>query len=123
MPRIKRAKEKLAAREIIDIKITKDKYVEGEQIKYTGKALKWQKNIEKIYKTARLKIIKEGNNSSEILRKISTWMYEKTYKNYNIGSNYWSMETAVLDTYEGTLYKLQTLLIKKKVHSINKIKK
>ena len=30
-------KEKLAAREIIDIKITKDKDVEGEQIKYTGK--------------------------------------------------------------------------------------
>jgi hypothetical protein len=36
MPRIKRAKEKLAIREIIDIKITKDKYVEGEQIKYIG---------------------------------------------------------------------------------------
>jgi hypothetical protein len=43
MPRIRRPKEKKKIREIIDIKITKDKYVEGEEIRYTGKALKWQK--------------------------------------------------------------------------------
>ena len=50
-------------------------------------------------------------------------MYDSTYKSYKIGNNYWSMETAVLDTYERTLYKLQTLLVQKRVHTTSKIKK
>ena len=123
MPRIKIAKYKLKPREIIDVKITKEKYVEGEQIKYTGRALKWQQNIGKRYLTERTKIQKEGRSSSEILRRISTWMYDSTYKSYKIGNNYWSMETAVLDTYERTLYRLQTLLVKKRVHTTSKIVK
>jgi len=44
MSRMRRPKEKKRIREIIDIKITKNKYVGGKEIRYTRKALKWQKN-------------------------------------------------------------------------------
>ena len=123
MPRIKRAKEKKKAREVIDVKITKEKYIEGEEIKYTGKALKWKMRIEKEYIKGKKKLLKDGESATEKLRKISSWIYDNTYKNFNIGNNYWSMETAVLDTYERTMYKLQRLLIIKTVHASSKIKK
>ena len=87
MPRIKRGKERRKAREITDVKITKEKYVEGEEIKYTGKALKWQKSIEKKYLIQREKILTNKRETDETLRKISSWMYENTYKNFNIGNN------------------------------------
>ena len=59
---------------------------------------------------------------SETLRKISSWMFENTYKMFKIGNDGWSIETAVLDTYERTLYKLQRMLVIKKVHSMSKIR-
>ena len=55
MPRLKRAKKKKKAREVIDVKITKEKYIEGEEIKYTGKALKWKLRIEKEYMNGKKK--------------------------------------------------------------------
>ena len=58
MPRLKRAKKKKKAREVIDVKITKEKYIEGEEIKYTGKALKWKLRIEKEYMNGKKKLLK-----------------------------------------------------------------
>ena len=123
MPRIKMAKEAKKIREVIDIKITKDKYVEGEEIKYTGIALKWQEKIRKMYEKGKEKIIRCGESPSENLRRISSWMYENTYKKFTVGHKHWSIETAVLDTYERTLYKLQRLLVVKATRSVSKIKK
>ena len=122
MPRIRRPKEKKKIREIIDIKITKDKYVEGEEIRYTGKALKWQKKISNLYLNDKKMLDKSKNKAAEKLRLLSSRMYENTYKKFIIGNNYWSIETAVLDTYERTLYKLQRLLVIKTTHPVSKIK-
>ena len=57
MPRIKRAKETKKQNDLVDIKITKEKYVEGEEIKYTEKALEWQQKIEYMYRNYRSKIM------------------------------------------------------------------
>jgi len=59
---------------------------------------------------------------AEVLRKISSWMFENTYKIFKIGNDGWSIEMAVLDTYERTLYKLQRMLVIKKVHPTSKIR-
>ena len=97
--------------------------MEGEEIKYTGIALKWQEKIKKMYEKGKEKIIKCRGDPSENLRRISSWMYENTYKNFTVGHQHWSIETAALDTYERTLYKLQRLLVVKATHSVSKIKK
>jgi hypothetical protein len=72
MPRIKRAKEKKKQNDVVDIKITKEKYVEGEEIQYTGKALEWKQKIEYMYRNGKSKIVNEKEDPSEILRKVSS---------------------------------------------------
>ena len=84
--------------------------------------MEWQQKIEFMYRSYRTKIINNVDGPSETLRKVSSWMFENTYKIFKIGNDGWSIETAVLDTYERTLYKLQRILVIKKVHSISKIR-
>jgi hypothetical protein len=76
--------------------------------------MEWQQKIEYMYKNERSKLINTKEDPSEIIRKVSSWMFENTYKTFRTGNDGWSIETAVLDTYERTLYKLQRLLVIKK---------
>ena len=69
-----------------------------------------KKNIEK------LKLV-----PAEELKSISTWLLLQTHKILKAGSDGWSPETVVLDTYERTLYILQTILLMKKVASISRV--
>ena len=77
MERHKHRKQKKRIRETIDIKITREKYEEGEDTKYTGKAKAWKNKINKLYPQIKKRNEKQNLGPAHNLQSISTWMFQQ----------------------------------------------